>query len=40
MPFQDKLTMEYTTLLNLISALIFDVAPTTMVHIAPNSVLN
>ena len=40
MSFQDKLTMEYTTFLNLISALIFDAVQTTMVHIAPNSVLN
>ena len=38
-PLADNITMEYTTFLKLISALIFDVVLTTMAHSATNSVL-
>ena len=38
-PLQDNITMEYTTFLKIITALIFDVVLTTMAHNAINSVL-
>ena len=38
-PLEDNITMEYTTFLNSISALIFNVMLTTMAHSATNSVL-